>query len=680
MPDQYSFVSLIRRRDVTADLTALGAVYQNENGVVWATMPADRWFLGGTKDDFRLQNEGVPTLTTDVDDLPFSRPDLMPTSAEIRAFALAGNQGVVIGDGGVYRPMAAPHFEPAQLIEVRFLELPAADFGLAEDPFPLFRSPPGRVIVPFVGDIYANGRALSEEDLAALGLRWMKRDGDFLRYVTLMQGNRSCFFPTKRGIGIDCPEYQGPLAWQYKGVGVPRYLFHTVISLDRRPQPLSASDVLIRGGDLDRLPHGCASQRPAYAGHSGVFDLPHQPASDVPIGGETDPAAGISVEREMRGRGIVLGRTTTNVARLLDPAELNRVIGAVSGYRTPLFVVCETWDPTGSTVRTEVITRPVRLSVATDAKDQVKGNLDALIRAEQPGLTEVTPNLRVSRLMEMFRHFGATCKVGLETGFVPWADRNTDDNLTTSGSQLDYGDFTRVQGWHQLGSLGVRYLIDMHRLGIGASASSAGFFERGLATAFLEQFLPADVAGKLTAKAAKRFRTGRLSVEVCESAEYIEANANVASAFIAAWLLPRWTSDETKVSQAVKLIPADKLMSFAEGSWTMARLLREDGVVIEMGSETLGTAVQSLRSGRHVRFAFDGGSFGQPMSLAEVASRLLPFYVRAVLIDNILIKDRAGERKPAPPINELDEAETAQMIERRRVARNAANRKKKKKK
>ena len=149
----FEFMSLVRRNDVPADLQELGARFRQQGGVRIATMLPGHWLLGGSTEDFARNNEAVVVPPTGIADLPFAWPEAMPTPQQVRAFALAKNQGVVEDPRGGFAPVACPHFETAQLVVVRFLEVSLEDRALA-DHWPLFVNLPGRMIVPFVGDVH----------------------------------------------------------------------------------------------------------------------------------------------------------------------------------------------------------------------------------------------------------------------------------------------------------------------------------------------------------------------------------------------------------------------------------------------------------------------------------------------------------------------------------------------
>ena len=377
------------------------------------------------------------------------------------------------------------------------------------------------------------------------------------------------------------------------------------------------------------------------------FDLPHQPASIVPIGGETDPREGIAAERTLKQRGISSARDAVQVGLLLDPTQLTQLTGVRSGYAAPLYVVCEAWQQRGSTLRLEVVTRPFRLSLdgSTVARQHAGENLDAIIRAEL-GVTEVTPEHRVAKLRTLAQQFGKNLRIGLETGLSPWLDRNTDDNLTTAGGQLDYGDFVRVHGWHELLALGVRYLYDLQRQGQAAGMSSVNVFENDVIKTFLVSFVPNAEIQPLCDSGAQRFRASQwTAIQVEESAQWVDAARDIVCRFLTPWVVAQITVDREKVNDTVRYIDPHAL------------------VELHAKNKEFSAAVAAAR-------------ISTTGPVLEVASRLLRPYIRFVLADNLLLKDQAARRKRTPPLKEFDLAGMESLF----VQKKAAAKKEKKKK
>ncbi len=605
---------------VEADVLNLATEVRIHQGVRFAFLPDDVHIVLVTPETMMNENLRVSLPETDPALIPFESPALIPSAQEIRQFAIEGYHGVVADRSGRLVPVKLPGagVPPLLLAKVRFLVAPRAKDFRAPVGQPLFKvRDDGRMVIPLVGGLHVKGRELSDAELSQLGCEWLVDGaGRKLEYLALNMGNRSVFFPTKAGLGLAVGRNAMPLGWQWKGTGVRRYTFHTLLP-EKEMHLLTTDDVALVGPDTKYIPVGKPIQRVPYAGKSGVFlDLRHQPSSDIPVGGETGERDGDETRLALVKAGASLPRLMSEVAEVVNRAALENMLGTGSGMTLPsVAVTCEVWQG-GSTIRLDTITNPIRMGIERNSSQAVETARHVFATVVEAEYGEASPANMMAKLHSLAKRFGENVRMTMQAGRSLYVDRNSDDNLTTEGGLLDYGDYHKISGWHQLGSLLLRYLVDLHRLNRANGITTDRFFSEGVARPFLAAFLEGNEVDRLIQRGVQLFH----GIEVAETASYVAKAAEFSSMVIAVWVRPQLSFDKNATASGVRYLDRDSVERYC-----------------------------SQKAQTTARFK------------AAAGDDLILRYLMTVLFDNLLLKDNPKGWRSALPVAELD-AEAIQKL------------------
>lgn len=366
--------------------------------------------------------------------------------------------------------------EILDVIQPFFVLVQGAAWSHAEfSVFHPLKSHRGQPAFPMMGELWLDGEPLSDEVLSQTGISPCgapvtdaqgEQSTTLARCNAFRSGGRAFLLPARAVIPLlptpeggyrivsldeleessdrDHVTWKPVVAFQYTGVGMPRYVYHAAKKDEAgRVYMDESKDVIIKAQALPERVGVELVQRSQYAGRSGIFlDVRHQVGGTSPSGGLADDTITIERDALLLRHGATMGGVTINSAPLLQRAKLEEILGR------PLDLP---WEHLQVLVRA-IFDASHRLSVFSLATGELFARE---ILPEILGTTkeEFPAEVRNDYLNRLATTLGRNAAICLKLSLTLPTDQVAIDNLNIFGGILDSENFVPMRSRYE--ALGV---------------------------------------------------------------------------------------------------------------------------------------------------------------------------------------------------------------------------------